>query len=300
MPKKLIFNNFVLKIIALMTMTFDHIGYALGLYYGIENPTLSVLFSIFRFIGRLSLSLFCFLIVEGVLHTSNIKKYLIRLGIVAAASLVVQICFSYIPSLEQMGFNTAASINIFIDLLLGAIGVYCLKNENQKIKLLALIPLLYCITSFIFDSYEAFNPETKIWIIPFFLRTESGFFGVSLCLGFYLAYIFKNMWFNYQTKKLNIDYNQYNDTDIERFTINVFSVIILVVVTSIYFVLYHFVLNEGLLIVDPSFSIISGAFILFYNGKRGYNKAWFKYGCYLYYPIHLLIIFGIFEIISIL
>ena len=38
------------------------------------------------------------------------------------------------------------------------------------------------------------------------------------------------------------------------------------------------------------FAIFSGAFILLYNGARGYNGKWFQYGCYLYYPLHLAII----------
>ena len=39
------------------------------------------------------------------------------------------------------------------------------------------------------------------------------------------------------------------------------------------------------------FSIFGFIFILFYNGKLGYNKKWFKYGSYLYYPLHLIILF---------
>ena len=45
------------------------------------------------------------------------------------------------------------------------------------------------------------------------------------------------------------------------------------------------------------FAMFSGAFVLLYNGRRGYNKKWFQYGSYLYYPIHLGIIFLIFELI---
>ena len=40
-------------------------------------------------------------------------------------------------------------------------------------------------------------------------------------------------------------------------------------------------------------AMIAGAFILLYSGKRGYNAKWFQYGSYLYYPIHLLVVFGI-------
>ena len=68
----LILSSFWLKVIALITMTIDHIGLTFGI-----DP--------FRYIGRLALPLFCFMIAEGVIHTRNFKKYALRLGIMAAA-----------------------------------------------------------------------------------------------------------------------------------------------------------------------------------------------------------------------
>ena len=55
-----ILSGFILKIIAIIFMTLDHIGYFLEQY---EN--LIVLASIFRILGRLSFPLFIFLLVEG-------------------------------------------------------------------------------------------------------------------------------------------------------------------------------------------------------------------------------------------
>ena len=63
----LILSNFWLKIIALLTMTIDHLGYLLPSY----NPELA---NVFRYIGRLALPLFCFMIVEGAIHTTNFKN----------------------------------------------------------------------------------------------------------------------------------------------------------------------------------------------------------------------------------
>ena len=72
-------SGFVLKIIAILTMTLDHIA-VIASYFGLSNAT----YNVFMTIGRLSLPLFCLLIVEGVLHTKSFKKYAIRLGIMAA------------------------------------------------------------------------------------------------------------------------------------------------------------------------------------------------------------------------
>ena len=61
-------NSFALKMIAIITMVIDHVG--------------AVLFPmnmIFRYIGRISFPLFVFLLVEGSIHTSKIRKYELRI-----------------------------------------------------------------------------------------------------------------------------------------------------------------------------------------------------------------------------
>ena len=44
----------------------------------------------------------------------------------------------------------------------------------------------------------------------------------------------------------------------------------------------------------------AGLLLIFYNGKRGYNAKWFQYGSYLYYPLHILLLYGIIYLISLL
>lgn len=68
-------SSFELKIIALLTMVIDHVG-------AIFFPELNIL----RVIGRLSFPLFCFLAVQGFLHTKNIYKYLGRIAVCALVS----------------------------------------------------------------------------------------------------------------------------------------------------------------------------------------------------------------------
>jgi len=40
-------------------------------------------------------------------------------------------------------------------------------------------------------------------------------------------------------------------------------------------------------------AVIGLVCILLYNGKRGYNRAWVKWGFYLFYPCHMLILYFI-------
>ena len=61
-------SSFVLKIIAVVSMLIDHSSYL------IFNE-----FSFMNYIGRLAFPIFAFLITEGYIHTSNLKKYFFRL-----------------------------------------------------------------------------------------------------------------------------------------------------------------------------------------------------------------------------
>lgn len=38
------------------------------------------------------------------------------------------------------------------------------------------------------------------------------------------------------------------------------------------------------------FALLSLIFIWLYNGHKGYDKKWFKYACYIFYPAHLLVL----------
>lgn len=84
-----------LKWIALITMFIDHIG-AVVLEYipQIENPTVYAVYFILRFIGRLAFPIYCFLLVEGYIHTRNPMRYLRDLMIFGAISEIpFEICF---------------------------------------------------------------------------------------------------------------------------------------------------------------------------------------------------------------
>ena len=90
----------VLKIIAIVTMIIDHIGYLIlnGKLYGFNEAVYQhvitlpeaqkwiVLYNVCRIIGRISFPIFAFLVIEGVLRTSSILSYLFRLFVIALVS----------------------------------------------------------------------------------------------------------------------------------------------------------------------------------------------------------------------
>ena len=74
-----------LKLIAAALMLTDHVG-------SILLPQVLIL----RCMGRLAFPMFAFFIAEGYAHTSNLKKYLLRLFIAAVISHVpYALCFKF-------------------------------------------------------------------------------------------------------------------------------------------------------------------------------------------------------------
>ncbi len=122
----------LLKWIAIVTMTIDHIG-------AILYPELVFL----RIIGRLSFPLFCYLIALGMETTRNVKNYFIRLFIFALISQT--------PFTLALGVGPFESLNIFFTLSFGVLFVYF----HQKNSLLLLIPLL--VSAFLPFDYSFYG-----------------------------------------------------------------------------------------------------------------------------------------------
>lgn len=287
----LILSSFWLKIIALLTMTVDHVG----LLFRIEP---------FRYIGRLALPLFCLMIAEGVIHTKSFKKYVLRLGIMASVISLIIVLTDVVPLIRNNGGSMKDARVIFIDLLLGAVAVYCLKNKRWYIKLLALLPLAYGITSYIVTCHDACGCQGEVLWFPYFLRTQYGWFGIALIIGFYFATLLGRLFVKSFSAQSGTDPNLYKDSNLERNAINIVSVLLLAVLSVILYFSESFI-NANIYYMPAAmtdiqiYAIISGAFILLYNGRRGYNRKWFQYGSYLYYPLHLAIIVLIFVLVNI-
>lgn len=103
-------RNDVLKLIAIITMLIDHIGF---FFFPDED--------IFRHIGRLSLPIFAYLITIGYTKTSNFKGYILRLlkfGLLTQAPYFLLTLISR----GKMGYNPF-TFNIFFTLALGLYGL---------------------------------------------------------------------------------------------------------------------------------------------------------------------------------
>lgn len=301
MKKALVLSSFILKIIAILTMTLDHVG----LIIEMSNPAnmaLIQLASIFRLLGRLSFPLFIFMIVEGVIHTKNIKKYFLRLGILAAIISLFFIVIEYSSLRKQFPIipQFLRSGNIFLELLLAGVAVYALTQKGWK-KLLILLPLGLSITSFVVKGLEN-STVIDIYWFPAFLTLTYDWVGIILAILFYLSYYIADTYISITYEQTKLDKESWILTGNYRLLVNIISVLMLIVVGILYY-LFIYIWPKAAFVNTQSamvqlFSIISGAFILLYNGKRGYNAKWFQIGAYIYYPAHIIILFAIFVLIN--
>ena len=176
-----------LKWIALLSMLIDHIGAVLLEYGVLPRVASSVLAGnsfdfvvadyhfwynfnvVLRLIGRLAFPLFCFLLVEGFLHTKNFKKYAIRLGIFA---LLSEIPFDLAVSGKMMDIH---SQNVFFTLFIGLIVLLGLHYFETTLPV-EMLPLRYIVVL------------TGV-LAAQFLQTDYAGFGILLI---FLLYEFRN------------------------------------------------------------------------------------------------------------
>ena len=273
-----ILSGFILKIIAIIFMTLDHIGYFMEPY---EN--LYVVSSIFRILGRLAFPLFIFLLVEGVIHTKNMAKYFTRICILALAFLVGQLFYYFTGDHLKM-------LSPAVDLVLTVVTVYLIRRKD-KYSFFAALPIGWAVLTMIVRNYEMTHGGYLSWC-PFFLRPDYSILGPVLGIGFYFAYDLAILFLKSSEGTKNLI-----GTTFERTTINVISSVFLITLT----IAYTFLDKHGLHLVFSIpwqiYSLFAFIPIMFYSGKRGYNAKWFQYGCYIYFPVHLVLLSLIFSLI---
>ena len=133
------FSGTALKTIACITMLIDHIGAScieaglllLELERGevsggaLNQLSLFQLDRVLRFTGRLAFPIFCFLLVEGFVHTHNVKGYLGRLVLFGLLSEVpFDLAFFRTP------FDFSAQ-NVYWTLALGVLAMAGLKHFEK-------------------------------------------------------------------------------------------------------------------------------------------------------------------------
>lgn len=143
---------FIIKIIACLTMVLDHIKYVY-----LPSSNFATLY-----LGRISFPLFAFLLTEGYVHTSNLKKYIIRLSLFAIISQIPFMIFrTYVGNWKML--------NIMFTLLLGLIAIMAFDKIKNKFLSIPLVTITVYLG--------------KIFCVDY------GWYGVLLI---FILYLFKN------------------------------------------------------------------------------------------------------------
>jgi len=221
-----IFSGNVLKIIALISMTFDHVGLTFF-------P--SALWM--RIVGRLAFPIFAFMIAEGCRYTKHKARYL---GTLAIMALVMQIIYFV--------FEKSLYMCIFVTFTLSVSCIYAIDNFKKQKNFISFI-FAFGVLVGVFYLTKILTQNTSFWV-------DYGFWGVMLPP---VVYFCKN-----KTQKAIA-----------------FTIMLILVSLDL----------GGIQL----YSLLSIPLIVLYNGKRG--KLNLKYLFYMYYPLHLAVIYLI-EVIA--
>ncbi len=207
-------STFILKIIAVITMTVDHAGLLL---FG-DEPWM-------RAVGRIAFPLFAFFIAEGFRCTRNRRRYFLTVFSLGVFCQIVAEIFS-----PGEAWNVLLTFSLSLTLL------YLLDKSKKDVRFLA-----------------AFGGALiAVFVLTQYIAVDYGFFGVILPL---FAALFENKWAR----------------------------------------LGAFAAGLAVLCADSHslqwYSMIAVALLALYNGKPGKYKM--KYFFYIFYPLHLAILWGI-------
>lgn len=179
-----------LKIAALCFMLIDHIGAVLILHliralggttsmtpeayqaFMSEYAWLVTLYDCLRLAGRLAFPLFCFLLVEGFLHTRHLLRYGMNLGLFA---LVSDPCFDLALHGTPVDFS---SQNVFFTLFLGLLAMWGIRQIECR------LPFFPATAAWLLKCIVLVLGAAAAWL----LKTDYGAYGV-FCIG--LMYLFR-------------------------------------------------------------------------------------------------------------
>ena len=153
-----IISRNALKIIACITMLFDHIGGSIILnLYGSS----SLLYTILRFvIGRIAFPIFCTLFIQSIMYTNKVKKHLIILGVF---SILSEPCYDLALKHTWVDFTHQ---NVMLSWFLGCITIALMRKLQEvyedielnetvyKLYNILIILLLSVISNFLHVDYS--------------------------------------------------------------------------------------------------------------------------------------------------
>ncbi len=250
----------LIKIVALVTMLIDHIGYMFGNLSFSEE---------FRIIGRMSFPLFCFGIYLGFINTSNRKKYMLRLLIF---SIIFQVPYMFFnPSLHPKFLK----INVGFVLLFGLIAIISIDRAKRINGTKRAIYIIFALAVILFPSLY------NLFLSKYSASFSYGTYGILLIVSFYL---FENRYFELLLCFIVL-------TIIN----NIFDYYVYLLQMSLsYKDAFDFLVNRGefyeLILSKQIYSVFSLFIIKMVSLGDGTRIRLRRYFSYFFYPVHILIL----------
>ena len=255
-----ILDGTALKLIAMVSMVFDHVG---------DNFFPQAVWM--RVIGRIALPIFAFCVAEGYCHTRDKGKYLRRMGLFA---LVSEIPFDLVTAGKVLEFSHQ---NIMLTFFWAILGLLCYEALRKKCKkggtVLGILTLLVFAAGSLFLGMD--YGILAVGIIDIYVLLRDG----GLALGILVLLLFAGT-----SLLLGLDYS-----------------FLAVGLIFLYYLLWDkaLELRNGAGMVFHAllrnkgiywFGLLGFLFLFLYNGEKGRGLKWLFY---LFYPGHLLLIWGI-------
>lgn len=266
------FNSMTLKIIALISMIIDHVGFILC-------PNIIIL----RIIGRIALPLYTFIIAFSFSKTKNSDLYFLKFFLMF---ICLQIPTTWFLYLQKKPTISPFYMNIFANLTLGS-GFVIIYQKFHKI--LSLIYFIFILFFLIFIQKYNISINTKFAGQQRFI-IDYGIFGFLLIPSFWIA---KELLFFF-----------YNEKKYQRLFINILSVIFFLTLIILNYLLFWKIDSTNLTKMPNKlelWALISIPFLLFFtdykfNIKSLYLEKTIKYFFWFSYPFTI----GITILISII
>lgn len=223
-------------------------------------------------------------------------KYIFHLFLIWIPTFV----FDLVLWIKGTSILSVAEGSAFTDLLLYAIFIYFFEKKGWK-KLLCLLPVAFiaaCTARDTCAAMEYFGMGNFVWIkyFPSWLCSWYEIYGFLIFLAFYFAYPLLNKIiqkkFGAKLEAEGLTLEEYQKTTDYQGYADIIAAIGFAIVNIVIFIVginskvYDFNIN----VKSEIYAIFAIIPILLYNGKRGYDKKWFRWTEYLFYPVHIFIL----------
>ena len=167
-----------LKWIAIITMFIDHFAAAILvriiISYG-NTRELYTIYRIMRTIGRVAFPIFCFLLVEGFLHTRNVYKYIGRMAVFV---LLTEIPYDLAFSSRMLAWEDQSVMLTMLIGLLTMWGYSLIEKKYQNNYLLQWIGFALCLAAgmglaYLLKTDYAHKGVLSIMAMYFFRREKN-------------------------------------------------------------------------------------------------------------------------------